>query len=554
MTAQTDPRLAARQVVAGLTAPGAPFELVREEVLGAPVTLFAHRHHALHEVLAASVEHGDRTYIATLEERISFAEHAAMVSSLAHALRTEHGVGAGDRIAIAAANTPEWILTFWAAASIGAVTVGFNAWWSARELAYGLEHARPTLVVADAKRREMLADAAVPVLSLEDVRRLAAAHPDAPLPTADVAEDDPAVILYTSGTSGRPKGATHSHRNLLSVVEYHRLNDAILSAFGDPTDPRDRTYLLVMPLFHIASLHNLAVPRLATGSTVALHLGAFRVDPVMRLVQQERVTNWGAVPTMAARLLEADLSAYDTSSLTAFALASAPSSPQLKQRLRTQLPFASSLVDSYGLTESCTAVAVASPLDLAEAPGTLGHPIIGVELEVRDSLGRPVPDGVEGEICVRSAYNMIGYWDDELATAQAIRADRWLHTGDLGVRDEQGRISLSSRRSDLIIRGGENVYPAEVEGVLADHPDVLECIVLGVDHPDLGQEVAAVVVPRADADLPTLEERLREHATAELAYFKVPTQWRITTTPLPRNATGKVVRREVGFPAAEATR
>ena len=148
----------------------------------------------------------------------------------------------------------------------------------------------------------------VRVLGLEDVRRLSAAHPDAPLPTADVAEDDPAVILYTSGTSGRPKGATHSHRNLLSVVEYHRLNDAILSAFGDPTDPRDRTYLLVMPLFHIASLHNLAVPRLATGSTVALHLGAFRVDPVMRLVQQERVTNWGAVPTMAARLLEADLS------------------------------------------------------------------------------------------------------------------------------------------------------------------------------------------------------------------------------------------------------
>ena len=554
MTTQTDPRVAARQVVAGLTGPGASFELVREDVLGAPVTLFARRHRALHEVLAASVEHGDRTYLATLEERISFAEHAAMVSSLALALREEHGVRPGDRIAIAAANTPEWVLTFWAAASIGAVTVGFNAWWSARELAYGLEHAEPVLVVADAKRRELLADAAVPVLGLDDVRRLAAAHPDAPLPSAEVAEDDPAVILYTSGTSGRPKGATHSHRNLLSVVEYHRLNDAILGAFGDPTDPRDRSYLLVMPLFHIASLHNLAVPRLATGSKVALHLGAFRVDPVMRLVEQERVTNWGAVPTMATRLLEADLSSYDTSSLTAFSLASAPSSPQLKQRLRSELPFASALVDSYGLTESCTAVAVASPLDLAEAPGTLGHPIVGVELEVRDGQGRPVPDGVEGEICVRSAYNMLGYWGDDLATSQALRADRWLHTGDLGVRDEQGRVSLSSRRSDLIIRGGENVYPAEIEGVLADHPDVTECLVLGVDHPDLGQEVAAVVVPTAAADLATLEDRLREHATAELAYFKVPTQWRVTTTPLPRNATGKVVRREVRFSSAGAAR
>ena len=545
MDTPTDPRAAARQVVTGLTAPGAPFELVREEVLGSPVTLFAHRHRALHEVLAASVAHGDRTYIATLEERISFAEHAALVSSLAQAMREECGVRRGDRVAIAAANTPEWILTFWAAASIGAVTVGFNAWWSVRELAYGIEHAEPTLVVADDRRRELLTGAAVPVVSLEEVRRMATAHPDAPLPSADVAEDDPAVILYTSGTSGRPKGATHSHRNLLSVVEYHRLNDAILSAFGDPTDPRDRTYLLVMPLFHIASLHNLAVPRLATGSLVALHLGGFRVDPIMRLIEQEKVTNWGAVPTMATRLLDADLSAYDTSSLTAFALASAPSSPQLKERLRTQLPFASSLVDSYGLTESCTAVAVASPLDLAEAPGTLGSPIVGVELEVRDGQGRPVPAGVEGEICVRSAFNMLGYWRDEDATRAAIREDRWLHTGDLGVRDEQGRISLSSRRTDLIIRGGENVYPAEIEGVLADHPDVAECLVIGVDHPDLGQEVAAVVVPTAEADVASLEERLREHATGELAYFKVPTQWRITSTPLPRNATGTVIRREV---------
>ncbi|MDF1604125.1 class I adenylate-forming enzyme family protein [Nocardioides sp. YIM 152315] len=547
MTAQTDPRLAAQRIVADLTAPGAAFELVRESVLGAPTTLFAHRRRALHQLLAESVEHGDRTYIATLEERISFAEHAAMVSSLAHALREQHGVRPGDRVALAAANTPEWIVAFWAATSIGAVAVGFNAWWSARELSYGLEHARPVVVVADDKRRALLEEVGVdvPVLGLDEVRRLAVAHPGAALPSAEVAEDDPAVILYTSGTSGRPKGAVHSHRNLLSVVEFHRMSDALLAAFGDPTDPRERTYLLVMPLFHIGSLHNLAVPRLATGSKVALHLGSFRVDPIMRLVERERVTNWGAVPTMATRLLDADLSTYDTSSLTAFALASAPSSPQLKEKLRTRLPFASSLVDSYGLTESCTGVAVATPMDLAEAPGTLGRPIIGVELEVRDPDGRPLPAGVEGEICVRSAYNMLGYWEDELATTAAIRADRWLHTGDLGTLDDQGRISLSSRRSDLIIRGGENVYPAEVEGVLADHPEVAECIVLGVDHTDLGQEVGAVVVPATGAQLDTLEERLREHAASGLAYFKVPTHWRFASTPLPRNATGKVIRREI---------
>lgn len=547
MSTQTDPRIAARQVVAGLTGPGAPFELVVEEVMGAPVQVFAHRRRALHELLAESVEHGERTYLATLDERVSFAEHAAIVCSLAQQLREVHGVRPGDRVAIAAANTPEWIMAFWAVTSIGAIAVGFNAWWSAREMAYGMEHAQPVLVVADDKRRALLGDTSVPVIGLEDVRRLGAEHPDAPLPSADVAEDDPAVILYTSGTSGLPKGATHSHRNLLSVVEYHRFNDALIAAFGDPRDPRDRSYLLAMPLFHIGSLHNLAVPRLATGSKVALHLGAFRVENVMSLIERERVTNWGAVPTMASRLLEADLSGYDTSSLTSFALASAPSSPQLKQRLRDGLPFASALVDSYGLTESCTAVAAANPLDLAEAPGTLGHPIIGVELEVRDPEGNPVPPGVEGEICVRSAYNMLGYWDNEDATAAAIRGGRWLHTGDLGELDEQGRIRLSSRRSDLIIRGGENVYPAEVEAILLEHPDVVDCIVLGVEHPELGQEVGAVVVPAPGAERAGLEDRLRDHAAAALAYFKVPTRWRVDETPLPRNATGKIIRRQVGF-------
>jgi len=545
MSTSVDPRLAARQVVEGLTAPGAPFELVTEEVLGAPVTLFAHRRRALHELLAESVAHGDRTYAATLEEQISFAEHARLVSSFAVALREEFGIEKGDRVAIAAANLPEWIIAFWAATSIGAVAVGFNAWWSPAELRHGLELATPKLVIADERRLALLGEAGLPVISLVDVRRLAEAHPDAPLPSADVAEDDPAVILYTSGTSGRPKGATHSHRNLLAVTEYHRMNDAILTAFGDPTDPRDRAYLLVTPLFHIASLHNLVVPRLATGSKVALHLGAFGVDPVMRLVETERVTNWGAVPTMASRLLEADLSAYDTSSLTAFALASAPSSPQLKERLRQGLPFASSLVDSYGLTETCTAVAVASPMDLVDSPGTLGSPIVGVDMEIRDSLGNPVPDGVEGEICVRSAFNMLGYWGNPEATANTLREGRWLHTGDLGTKDEQGRISLSSRRSDLIIRGGENVYPAEVEGVLAEHPEVAECVVIGLDHADLGQEVAAVVVPAPEAVREGLEERLRASMAEELAYFKVPSHWRIATDPLPRNATGKVIRREV---------
>ncbi|WP_328892695.1 class I adenylate-forming enzyme family protein [Streptomyces sp. NBC_00236] len=549
MSSDTDHRPAppagAAEIIGRLTGPGGRFELSDAEVLGSRLPVFTHRQRALHEVLHASVAHADREYIVTADRRITFAEHAAQVASLAKVLREEYGIGRGDRVAIAAANSPEWILTFWATVSVGAVAVGFNAWWSAREMAHGIDNAQPALVVADARQSAKLADCAVPVLSVEnDIGRLAASHPDAPLPSADVAEDDPAVILYTSGTSGRPKGAVHTHRNLLAVVEYHRLNDALFEEFGDPVASQDRVYLLTLPLFHIASLHNLAVPRLATGSRIALHQGSFNVDAVLSMVERERVTNWGAVPTMAHRMLEhGGADRYDTSSLTSFSLASAPSSTAFKERLRQGLPFAKdSLVDSYGLTETCTGVAAASAQELAAAPGTLGRPVTGVQLEIRDPAGEVLGEGEEGEVWVRSQFNMLGYWRDPEATAGAIGPDRWLRTGDLGELRE-GRLFLSSRRSDLIIRGGENVYPAEIETVLVEHPDVRECLVMGVPHPDLGQEVAAVVVLAAGSTV--TEETLQEYAANALAYFKVPKQWRLTHEELPRNATGKVIRNQV---------
>ncbi|MBE1530772.1 class I adenylate-forming enzyme family protein [Actinomadura algeriensis] len=537
--------MSAMESVQRLIGPGGEFELREEEVLGTRLPVFANRARDLTAVLAASAAHGDRDYIVTADRRISFAEHAARAASLGRALRDDHGVRPGDRVAINAANSPEWILAFWGVLAAGGVVVAYNAWWTPAEIEYALGHTEPVLVIADAERAARTTGARVLTVE-DDVPALAARYPDATpdgLGVPEAAEDDPAVILYTSGTSGRPKGAVHTHRNLTSVIEYHRFNDAIMQAMGVPGDPADRRYLLVLPLFHIGSLHNLAVPRLATGSAVILHEGRFDVDAILGLIERERVTNWGAVPTMANRIVEHGAATkYDLSSLTAFSLATAPSSPAFKERLRKVFPPAKdALVDSYGLTESCTGVATATPADLAEAPGTLGRPIIGVRLEIRDPDGNALPEGVEGEVCVRSAYNMLGYWNDQEATDRAIRADRWLHTGDIGMV-EGGRLRLTTRRSDLILRGGENVYPAEIENVLAEFPGVRECVVLGVPHADLGQEVMAVVV---FADPVPAEDEITAFARERLSYFKVPSRWRLTTEPLPRNATGKVVRREV---------
>jgi acyl-CoA synthetase (AMP-forming)/AMP-acid ligase II len=535
-------------VTAGLTGPGKRFELVPETVLGAEIPVMKTRDRSLGDVLAASLAYGDRDYLVTEDRRLSYAEHGAAAYALATALREKYGVEPGDRIGILAANTPEWVVSFWAAQALGAIAVGFNAWWVPREIEYGLTHTRPAVLIVDAKRAALLdgLDVDIPVLTMEDdLPRLIAEHAGAERPDVSVAEDDPAVILYTSGTSGRPKGAVHSHRNLLAVIDYHRYSDALLAAFtgGDPnsTAPSNLRYLLTSPLFHIASLHNLVVPRLATGGAVVIYQGSFDADRALGLIERERVTNWGAVPTMANRLLEhEDLSRYDLSSLTSFALASAPSSPAFQQRLRDKLPFAANaLVDSYGLSECSSAVSVASPLDLQAHPGTLGKPIIGVTAEIRDPLGHPVADGIEGEICVRSPYVMLGYWNDEAATAAAITADRWLRTGDFGVI-ENGMVRLTGRRSDLILRGGENVYPVEIEQCLDEHPAVAECAVVGAEHPDLGQEVTALVVTRPGHSV--TEADLQAFTADRLAYFKVPTRWRLTDEPLPRNATGKAIR------------
>lgn len=552
MTKSVDPQAYIASVMAELTGPGGRFELVPEDVLGTRMPVMKNRDKSLGDVLAASAAYGDRDYLVTEDRRIGYAEHLRAVAALATALRDRYGVGKGDRVGILAANTPEWVESFWAAQSLGAIAVGFNAWWAPREVEYGVGHTRPSVLIVDAKRSALLDDAEtdVTVLTMEDdIPRLIAEFAGADLPSTDVAEDDPAVILYTSGTSGRPKGAVHSHRNLLAVIDYHRYSDALGAAFaGAPVSagPSDLRYLLTSPLFHIASLHNLVVPRLATGSAVVIYQGSFDADRVLALIEREKVTNWGAVPTMAGRLLEhEDVSRYDTSSLTAFALASAPSSPGFQERLREKLPFArNALVDSYGLTECSTAISVATPMDLQAFPGTLGRPIIGVAVEVRDPLGEPVPDGTEGEICVRSPYVMLGYWENDAATADAIRDGRWLHTGDFGVL-ENGMVRLTGRRSDLILRGGENVYPVEIEQCLDEHPAVAESAVVGVDHPDLGQEVGAVIVTRPGMSV--TEDELRAFASERLAYFKVPARWRITRTPLPRNATGKTIRTRISM-------
>ncbi|MFT4082537.1 MAG: class I adenylate-forming enzyme family protein [Nocardioides sp.] len=536
------------EVIARITGPGERFEIVREPVLGYELPVYVHREHSLVEMLLASARYGDAEYLVTDRETITFAEHLAMAGALAAALREEYGVRPGDRVAICAANSPQWILAFWATISIGAVVVGMNSMWAPAELRHGLELTEPTALVADERRRELTGPVDLPVIDIEhDLPGLLARHAGAPLLQVAIEEDDPAVILFTSGTSGRPKGSTHSHRNVISAVWFFLLNDAVAAEMGAP--PAGRRYLLANPLFHIAALHNLAVVRLVTGEPCVVHLGRFDIEEILRLIERHRVTSWGAVPTMVSRLVEraerVGLDDVDLSSLRVITVNSAPSSSGLKERLRRVLPEAGrALGTTYGLTESSTAATLASAAELAADPETVGRAIPTMEVEVRDPLGQPVPEGVEGEICLRGPQIHLGYWNNSEASAASVAEDGWFRTGDLGTLVAGGHLHISSRRSDLILRGGENIYPAEVENQVLLHPAVRECIVMGVPDADYGEAVAAVVVLHEDAG-PVDQELLLEHLRPRLARYKLPTVWSLGTTPLPRNATGKVIRRDV---------
>jgi acyl-CoA synthetase (AMP-forming)/AMP-acid ligase II len=488
----------------------------------------------------------------TEHSRLTFAGHYAVAAAFAAALRSDYGVRKGDRVAICAANSPEWIIAFWAATSLGAIAVGMNSMGAAPEIRHALTLTEPKVVIADEPRRVLLGAIGVPVISTRTVLSgeaglpaLAAAHAGVEAPEDEVDEDDPAVILFTSGTSGRPKGATHSHRNVIAASWYIRLGDALAAELGAPP-ASDRRFLLMSPLFHIASLHNLAVPRLAAGDTAVIYEGKFEVGRVLRLIEAERVTNWGAMPTMLSRVVDFEgLGDYDLTSLRALSVNSAPSSAELKNQVRSTLPGAGqSLVTTYGLTESSTAATMATPAELLADPETVGRPVPNMEVSIRDSSGNENRSGAQGEIWLRGAQMMIGYWRDPAATAASTAPGGWFRTGDIGTMSD-GRLQISGRRSDLILRGGENVYPAEIENVLAAYPLVAECAVLGVPHQDLGEDVAAIVVTAPGAIV--TENDLTAFARERLAKYKVPSRWLVTTEPLPRNATGKVVR-----PAAAA--
>ncbi len=550
------------QALSEMTGPGGPFEVVESDVVGERIGAFGRRHPHLRSVLAASAAHGDLGYVTMGDRTITYAEHLRLVASVAAALRHEYGIGPGDRVAIVSANRPEWPIAFWATVSLGAIVCAGNGWWTADEIAYSVELTEPKLLIGDRARLARIADRdlGVPMIEIEsDFGRLEAYAPDAALPDVELAEDDPALILFTSGTTGRSKGATISHRGLIGFVQVQFCNGAVRmragaiaaaqarergeepagagQAIGLPTG--QNVTLLTSPMFHVSGLFAGIIMGLSTAGRLVLREGRFDAEDVLRLIEKERVTAWSPLGGLSLRTIDhPSFGKYDTSSLRNVGFGGSPTSPATLERVKAAFPsLGGQLANGYGSSETVASVSSNVGAEYDARPESAGWANPSCEIEIWDEHDQPVPDGVEGEIHVRSPYTMLGYWKNPEATTAVIKRGRWLATGDIGRLDD-GFLTINSRARDMILRGGENIYPIEVEQRIDAHPSVTECAIVGVEHDVLGQEVKAIVVPAPGCYVDVAE--LARWVGESLAPFKVPAHWEIRREPLPRNAAGKV--------------
>jgi acyl-CoA synthetase (AMP-forming)/AMP-acid ligase II len=533
-----------------LLGPGAPFELAVEPVLGTEQEVFVRRPGSLRAWLDAAVAaHADRPFLVTPERTWTFAEAAADIDRIAHLLIDRYGIAPGDRVAFVSANSAEYGLVMWAVLSIGGIVASLNGWWTSAELAFGVELSRPRLVVGDERRLARVSDdelvGATPVRRLDELvaEARAATGVDGP-PAVAVEEDDPAVILFTSGTTGRPKGATLSHRNILHLGRSIQLSAAIGARFRKP-DPERREpppqpgYILASPMFHVSGMVGILLSGPALGAKLVFAPPG-RWDPTrhLELTVEHGITAWSGVPTQFWRLLRhPDLASYDLSGVRSIGGGGAPFPPELIRLMGEKLPGAVP-GNGFGMSETAGLGTLAQGPILVAAPTSVGPAQVGCEVEIRDAAGRPLGEDEVGEIHLRSPSVFLGYWDDDEATAAVLDADRWYRTGDFG-RISGGLLHLESRMRDLIIRGGENIYPMEIEHRLIEHPAIADAAVIGVDHRTLGQEVKAIVVLHEGASLD--EAGVHEWAAQALAAYKVPAYVEFRTE-LPYTQTGKVMK------------
>ncbi len=546
------------EACAAVCAPGTMFEITEADVFGVPTKVFAGTPPNIRALFMLAAARTD-DFIVYEDERWSMPRVLELAGQIGHALVNTYGVEKGDRVAIAMRNYPEWIAGFTAIVSVGAVAVPLNAWWQTDEIVFALDDSGSEVVIADSERLARMQAAAPGEITSrivvvrhdgdlpDGVSRLEDALEDgAAMPEVEIGPDEDVTILYTSGTTGRPKGAVSTHRALLSALLCFAARAAVQDVLepddsGDAEEGGQSVFMLSVPLFHVTGLVPVMLGSFVGGSKLVM---THRWDPdrALELIEQEQVTNFVGVPTMSWDLLEADTFAErDTSSLKSVGGGGAPMPPELVKRIDES--FAQGRPGlGYGMTET-NAYGPQNAGDMFVAnPQSTGKAVPVMELRVTDEDGNVLGSNETGELWFRGPSLIRGYWNRPDATAETI-VDGWLRTGDIGRIDDDGFVYVSDRAKDMVLRGGENIYCAEVEAAIYEHPAVYEAAVYGLPDERLGEELACHVMVKDGATLEVGE--LQQFVGERLAGFKVPSYVQIVTESLPRNASGKILKRDL---------
>ncbi|MEZ5572975.1 MAG: AMP-binding protein [Halioglobus sp.] len=545
--------------VASLTAPGQPFAVNTVSLGGVEYRNFAALPLNLGQYYLVMQQHAKKDFVVYREERYSFAQGYQHSCEFAAALVQRYGLEKGERVAILSRNNPQWMMAFIGITSVGAVAVPMNAWWTTEELDYGFGDCGAKVVVADRTRVERLIPLVekhgLQVITIDDCSDLAVAHTPfaallsefagAPMPHVEVTLEDHATIMYTSGSTGHPKGALSSHRGILSAL-YSWMCLGVATKIVGSQETREAglppAALVTIPLFHCTASHSAFLLSLVVGrKMVIMH----KWDPqeALRLIEAERITWFNGVPTMSAELqAAAEHTDRDISSLTEIMAGGAARPPEQVKKISGTFKKSAPGI-GYGLTETNALGSVNAGAYYVARPDSAGRAVPAVtEFRVIDENGLPLPAMARGELCIKSPANILGYWNKPDATAEAF-VDGWFHTGDVAYLDEEGFLYIVDRIKDIIIRGGENISCLEVEAAIYAHPAIVEAAVFGLPDERLGEIVGAAVVLCDGAQL-TADE-LHAYLAQHIASFKIPVHVWFRTEQLPRIASGKIFKRQL---------
>jgi long-chain acyl-CoA synthetase len=489
-----------------------------------------------HELAAAVAEAAERPAV-KLDDLVLNYQFLDAGAARAAGLLRARGIEPGDRVGMQLPNVPYFPVVYFGALRLGAVVVPMNPLLKGREVGYHLSDSGAKVLVAwhgfaepaQAGAEEAGAECILATPG-EFEETLGAAEPVEEI--ADREDDDAAVIIYTSGTTGTPKGATLTHANLASGAQTARdLVDA---------DP-DSVVLATLPLFHVFGMNSVMNVTVRARGLMTL-LPRFEPGKALELIERDKVTTFAGVPTMYTALLHHDgHEKFDTSSLDL--CVSGGSAMPVEVLRGFDEAFGAKVLEGYGLSET-TGMGSFNLPDRERKPGSIGVPIGGTEFRLVDDDGNDVPEGEPGEIVMRGPFVMTGYWNRDDATRETI-VDGWFHTGDVATVDEDGYFFIVDRKKELIIRGGYNVYPREIEEALYEHPAVREAAVVGVSHESLGEEVAAAIALKEGAE--ATPEELRDFAKQRVSAYKYPRKvWFVDE--LPKGPTGKILKREIEVP------